>query len=82
MSNQSLRQQSVRSSTSTALTHNGDWHALFDGASIPAGPFNGRMIAYLNAQTGNTTPGLVAAQAAYAASQGRGSWNDVTELTP
>jgi hypothetical protein len=82
MSNQSLRQQSVRDQTGTTLDYNGDFHALFDQAGIAAGPFNGRMIEYPNQQTGNTIPGLPAAQAAYAASLGLGSWNDVTEIAP
>jgi hypothetical protein len=82
MSNQSRRQQSVRDITGTALDHNGDWHALFDSESIAAGPFNGRMLAWLNTQIDTPQSGLPAAMAAYAASQGRGSWNAVTELTP
>lgn len=48
MSNQGLRQQSVRTSTGTAFTYEGDWHALFDAAAIPAGDYNGRLLAWLN----------------------------------
>ncbi len=36
MSQQAARQASVRAVTGTALTYEGDWHALFDAASVPA----------------------------------------------
>lgn len=45
---QGLRQASVRAVTGTTGTVEGDWEALFDAASIPAGPFNGRMLAWIN----------------------------------
>lgn len=48
MSQQGLRQASVRAVTNTALDYNGDFHALFDAASIPAGDFNGRFLAWIN----------------------------------
>lgn len=43
--NQGARQQSVRDVTGTALDYNGDFSALFDQAGIPAGDWNGRMLA-------------------------------------
>lgn len=48
MSQQGLRQASVRAVTSTTGTYEGDWHALFTVRGIAAGDFNGRMIAYVN----------------------------------
>jgi hypothetical protein len=48
VSQQGDRQASVRAVTGTALTYEGDWEALFDQAGIPAGPFNGRMLAWIN----------------------------------
>lgn len=48
MSQQALRQASVRAVTGTTSTYEGDWMALFDAASIPAGPFDGRMLAWIN----------------------------------
>ena len=48
MSQQGLRQASVRAVTGTALSYDGDWMALFDQASIPDGPFNGRFLEWLN----------------------------------
>lgn len=45
---QSARQSSVRTVTGTTNTYEGDWHALFDLAGIPAGPFDGRMLAWIN----------------------------------
>lgn len=80
MSNQSRRQQSVRELTGTALDHNGDWHALFDQDNIAPGTFNEHMIAWLNAQTGETFTGLPAAQMAYAKSLGAMNWDALTEI--
>jgi hypothetical protein len=40
-------QTTVRSSTGTSLTFNGDIHALLDIQNIPQGQFNERMIAYV-----------------------------------
>lgn len=48
MSQQGLRQASVRAVTGTAETYEGDWHALFDQAEIPPGDFNGRMLQWVN----------------------------------
>lgn len=48
MTQQADRQASVRAVTGTALTNEGDWMALFDAASIPPGPFDGRFLAWLN----------------------------------
>jgi hypothetical protein len=80
MSNQSRRQQSVRDITGTALDHNGDWHALFDSESLAAGPFNGRMLAWLNSRLSSSQTGLAGAQAAYAARLGLAAFGSVTKI--
>lgn len=48
MSQQGLRQASVRAVTGSAETYEGDWHRLFDLAGIPAGTFDGRMLAWIS----------------------------------
>ena len=67
MSQQSLRQASVRALTGTANPSEGDWHALFDTAGIAGGPFDGRLLAWLNAQLGAAYGDLAGAQQAFAA---------------
>lgn len=77
MSNQGLRQASVRAETSTTETHNGDWHALFDAAAIADGPFNGRLLAWINDYLNTTYAGLPEAQQAFAVDQGADSWSEL-----
>lgn len=48
MTQQGYRQFSARAITGMAETYDGDWHALFDMDNIPAGDFNGRMLAWIN----------------------------------
>jgi|TARA_R110002020_G_scaffold67940_1_gene178193 hypothetical protein len=96
MSNQSLVQQSVRDLTGTELTYMGDWQALFDQNSIPAGAFAGRMLAWKNAmqsawdssiwdrsEWGANAEGftnLNEALQAIAAAEGRYNFNSVTSI--
>ena len=70
-SNQGDRQQTLRTSTGKALNYEGDWMAKFDANSIAAGTFNGRLLAFINAQLLPTVPftELNGAMNAYAASQ-------------
>lgn len=75
MTNQGARQQSVRDVTGTALDYNGDWHALFDLAGIPAGDFNGRLLAWINGRLGVTYTEINGAMNAFAESQGFPSWS-------
>ncbi|CAB4139840.1 hypothetical protein UFOVP353_53 [uncultured Caudovirales phage] len=70
MTNQGLRQQSVRDATSTAYDYNGDWHALFDAAGIADGEFNGRMLAWINQSLSASYTNINEAMVAYAVSQG------------
>lgn len=78
--NQSKRQAAVRALSSSALDHNGDWHALFDLDSIAAGTFNERLLAWLNAQLSASHAGLPEAQAAYADALGAISWSALDDV--
>jgi hypothetical protein len=78
MSNQSEKQASVRTVTSTALTYEGDWHALFDAAGIAAGNFNGRLLAWINLKLSpDVYTELNSAMAAYAAEVGVDNWDSI-----
>lgn len=75
-------QGSVRSYTGTAYSYEGDWHALFDLASIQAGAFNGRLLAYINNDLGTSYADLNGAMAAYAASLGAPTWGGLGSTRP
>ena len=77
MSNQSLRQASVRAVTGTTGTYNEDWHALFDSEGIAAGPMNQRLLAWINARLGVTYTNLSDAKAAFAADEGVEQFNQI-----
>lgn len=74
---QGLRQQSVRDITGTAYPYVGDWMALFDLYSIPAGPYEGRLLAWLNLQMGTSIPDLVGAKQAFATLNGAYNWQSL-----
>lgn len=82
---QGLRQQTVETSTGTALSYEGDWLALFNAASINTnGGFNGRMLAWINAQLGTSYDNIN--NAMYAFSRSKGSpvptdWNGMGVFT-
>lgn len=63
---QSLRQASVRAVTSTTLTYEGDFHALFDAHSIAEGTFNGRLLDWINYKLTETFDNLPEAMQALA----------------
>ena len=77
MSNQGLRQASVRAITGTTSTYEGDWHALFDASAIPVGTFNGRLLAWINQELGAEYTELNGAMYAFAQSLGAASWNEL-----
>lgn len=77
MSQQGLRQASVRAATGTANTYEGDWHALFDSQGIPTGTFNERLLRYLNSVLGASYTNLPEAQAAFAAAQGATNFGSI-----
>jgi len=70
MSQQGLRQASVRAVTGTTSSYEGDWHKLFDASSIPAGEFNGRLLAWINAKLTASFTELNGAMQALAAANG------------
>lgn len=70
MSQQGLRQASVRAVTGTTLTYEGDFHALFTAAGIPVGDFNGRFLQWINAKLSASYTSLPEAMQALAASAG------------
>ena len=60
--------------------YNGDFHALFDNDSIATGPFNGRLLAWINNRLSASLTNLPGAMAAYAATRGAASWNDLGDM--
>lgn len=81
MSNQSGVQAAVRALTGTALTYEGDWHALFDLDTIDAGPFEARMLNWINLKLSSAHTSLPAAQQAFAEDQGFNNWSSMNTFT-
>lgn len=79
--NDGLRQATVRASTGTALDADGDWHALFDQAGVAPGPFDGRLLAWINAQLGTAYAEINGAMNAFAVSQGAPNWSSMGSFT-
>lgn len=77
-SNQGDRQAAVRAITGTALSYEGDWHALFDLASIPVGDFDGRLLAWINQGLGTSYTEINGAKAALATAGGSQNWDSFT----
>ena len=76
-SNQAGVHEAIRSYTSTSGDYLADWHALFDADGIDAGPFNNRLLAWINSVLGTTYVELNAAMTAFAVDQGFRNWNDM-----
>lgn len=70
MSQQESRQAAIRAVTGTAYDYNGDWQALFDLRGIAAGPFNQRLLTWINARLGASYTEINGAMAALAAFYG------------
>ena len=66
MSQQGLRQASVREVTGTAFDYNGDFMALFASDGITAGDFNGKLLQYINLKLSSSYDNLPGAMAAFA----------------
>lgn len=81
MTNQSDKQASIRAYTATASTYEGDWHSAFDKDLIPAGDFNGRLLAWINAKLSASYTSLPSAQAAYAINKGANTWDQLGTFT-
>lgn len=80
MSNQSKRQLAIRALTGTVMPHEGDWHALWDSLAIPVGPFDSRMLAWINGVLGGGYTNLADAQTAYARAAGYYDWDSLIEV--
>jgi hypothetical protein len=79
---QSLRQASIRAVTGTTGTYEEDWHSLFDIERITAGPFNQRLLAYINSRLGVTYTNINDAMAAMAAAESVDSFQAIGTFTP
>lgn len=78
MSNQSGRHAAINAILGiTGGTYEGSFHALFDDAGIATGPFNGRLLAWINDYLGTSYTDLPGAQHAYAVSLGFNDWNSL-----
>lgn len=77
MSQQSLRQASVRAVTGSAETYEGDWHRLFDLASLADGHFNGRLLRWINLKLTAAYANLPEAMQALATSLGVFNWDAI-----
>lgn len=80
MSQQGLRQASVRAITGSAETYEGDWHKLFDLEGIAAGTFNERLLRWINYQLGESFTELNGAMQAFAASRGAYDWGSLGDI--
>ena len=80
MTNQGALQQSIRDVTGKALDYNGDWHALFDMAEIPAGTFNERLLLWINGELEVSHTSLPSAMQAFAESRGAYNWSSLTTI--
>lgn len=67
MTAQGDRQASVRAVSGSTSTYEGDWLALFDGAGIAAGDFNGRFLSWINLKLSASFTEINGAMAALAA---------------
>lgn len=81
MSNQSLRQASVRAVTGTTYDYNGDWSALFDDAGLADGDWNGRLIGWINQQIGSDYADVNGAMQAFAEHEGVFDWDSLGTFT-
>lgn len=72
---QGARQECVRALTGTTLDYNGDWLSLFTQSAIPAGDFNGRMLAWINGKLSTTYPDVSGAMSAFAIANGAKTWD-------
>lgn len=80
MSNESGRQQSMLDALEAeGLPASQVWHAYWDSLDIAAGPFNSRMLEWLQTDE-PTIVNLPSAMVAYAVSLGFDRWNSVNEV--
>lgn len=80
MTNQEGVHAAVRAETGTSGSYLSDWHALFDADGIAAGPWNGRLLAWINQTLGTSYAELNTAMNAFAQDQGFERWGDMNTL--
>lgn len=80
MTNQSDRQADARSSTGTTLTYEGDTLAYFDQQGVPAGDYNGRLLAWINQALGTSYTEINGAKTALAIAGGAPTWDGLALL--
>ena len=80
-SNQSLRQASVRATSGTTGTYEGDFHALWDLESIASGAFDERMLAWINARLVADYTDISSAMQAFAEYCGVTNWDSLGMFT-
>jgi hypothetical protein len=73
-------QASVRAVTGTAWSYEGDWHALFDLAAIPAGDFDGRLLAWINLRLTAAYTNINDAMAAFGYANGASSFQAMSPM--
>lgn len=78
--NQEGQHAAIRDNTGTARSLNEDWHALWDAAGIAAGPFNARMLAWINQRLSASYSNISGAMSAYASDAGYDRWNAMGTL--
>ena len=82
MTQQGLQQAAVRESTGTSLSYDGDWHTIFDNHGIAAGPFNGRLLTYLQRALNSTSDSLPGLKQRYAELHGAHNESSLNGLVP
>lgn len=75
MSNQSNRQESVRTETGTTGAYEGDFMALFAAHGITETTYNGGLLAWINYKLSAAYTNLPGAQAALAAANSAPAWD-------
>jgi hypothetical protein len=81
--NQELRQRSIDAELLIDPgIHGEDWMRLFDAALVPDGPYNSRLLAWINGALGTSYENLPGAMQAYAASEGDPSWDAMGTFEP
>lgn len=80
MTNQGDRQADARSSTGTSLTYEGDTLAYFDSQSVPAGDYNGRLLAWINQTLGTSYTEINGAKTALANNVSIPTWDGLNLL--
>lgn len=56
------------------------FHRYWDSLAVPAGYFNERMVAWINAALVTSYPSIVTAQQAYAVAKGVANWDSLGDL--